>query len=248
MQRDCKGLLSWKCVWRTLFAMFKPGDLFDLKQTRHAVIFEGCEHAWDALKKIKDYIAANLKPALYNTCKGSAFIGEQVFIGKGTVIEDGVMIKGPAIIGENCDIRHGAYFRENVIVGDDCVIGNSCELKNTLVFNEGEIPHLSYVGDSIFGFQAHLGAGVKISNIKLMPGNVTLEIDGKPFDTGLRKFGALLGDFANVGCNSVLNPGTIIGRNAIVYPNVNWRGILPANMIAKNKTEVEVVVRRPRSS
>jgi len=121
-------------------------------------------------------------------------------------------------------------------------------LKNTLVFNEAEIPHLSYAGDSIFGFQAHLGAGVKISNIKLMPGNVTVEIDGKPFDTGLRKFGALLGDHANVGCNSVLNPGTIIGRNSVVYPNVNWRGILPENMIAKNKAEVEVVVRRPRDS
>jgi NDP-sugar pyrophosphorylase family protein len=128
------------------------------------------------------------------------------------------------------------------------VIGNSCELKNTLVFNEAEIPHLSYVGDSIFGYQAHLGAGVKVSNIKLMPGNVMVEVDGTPFDTGLRKFGALLGDFANVGCNSVLNPGTIIGRSAVVYPNVNWRGILPANMIAKNKAEVEVVVRRPRDS
>lgn len=225
--------------------MFKPGDLFDLKQTSHAELFDGCQYAWEALKRIKDYIAAHLRPGLYNTCKGAAYIGDDVFVGKGTVIEDGVMIKGPAIIGENCDIRHGAYFREHVIIGDNCVVGNACELKNTLLFNEAEIPHLSYVGDSIFGFQAHLGAGVKISNIKLVPGNVTVEIDGKPFDTGLRKFGALLGDHANVGCNAVLNPGTIIGRNSVIYPNVNWRGILPANMIAKNKTEPEVVVRRP---
>ena len=228
--------------------MFKPGDLFDLKQTRHTSIFDGCQYGWDALKKIKDYIAANLKPGLYNTCRGNAYVGDDVFIGKGTVLEDGVMIKGPAIIGENCDIRHGSYLRENVIIGDNCVVGNASELKNALLFNEVEIPHLSYAGDSIFGFQSHLGAGVKISNIKLMPGNVTVEIDGKPFDTGLRKFGALIADFANVGCNSVLNPGTIIGRNSVVYPNVNWRGILPANMIAKNKAEAEVVVRRPRPS
>jgi len=228
--------------------MFKPGDLFDLKQTRHGAIFDGCPYAWDALKKIKDYIAANLKPGLYNSCKGNAYIGDEVYIGKGTVLEDGVMIKGPAIIGENCDIRHGAYLRENVIIGDDCVVGNACELKNTLVFNEAEIPHLSYAGDSIFGFQAHLGAGVKISNIKLVPGNVMVEKDGAPFDTGLRKFGALLGDGAEVGCNSVLNPGSIIGRRAIIYPCTNWRGILPANMIAKNKAPVEVVVLKPRGA
>ncbi|HEX7617301.1 MAG TPA: DapH/DapD/GlmU-related protein, partial [Verrucomicrobiae bacterium] len=156
--------------------MFKPADLFDLKQTEHAAIFDGCKFAWDALKKIEGYIAASLKPELRNKCEGRAFIGERVFIGEGTVLEDGVMIKGPAIIGKNCQIRHNAYLRENVIIGDGCVVGNSSELKNALLFNGAQVPHYNYVGDSILGHKAHLGAGVKISNVKLMPGNVEVEV------------------------------------------------------------------------
>jgi UDP-N-acetylglucosamine diphosphorylase / glucose-1-phosphate thymidylyltransferase / UDP-N-acetylgalactosamine diphosphorylase / glucosamine-1-phosphate N-acetyltransferase / galactosamine-1-phosphate N-acetyltransferase len=223
--------------------MFKPADLFDLTQTEHAALFEGCAFAWDALKKLQAYVEASLRPALHNRCDGVAYIGEQVFIGEGTVVEDGVMIKGPAIIGRNCQIRHNAYIREQVLVGNDCVIGNSCELKHAVLFNGCQVPHFSYVGDSIFGHKAHLGAGVKISNVKLMPGNVMVEIDGQPFDTGLRKFGALLGDHTDIGCNAVLNPGTIIGRGSVVYPCANWRGVLPPNRIAKNKAVVEVVER-----
>src|SRR5689334_8313854 len=124
--------------------MLKVGDLFDLKQTRHASLFEGCTYPWEVLKKLKDYIAGNVKPILHNRCVGQPYIGDQVYIGKGTVVEDGVMIKGPAIIGENCEIRHGAYFRENVIVGDGCVVGNSSELKNTFLFNEADVPHYNY--------------------------------------------------------------------------------------------------------
>jgi len=228
--------------------MFEPADLFDLNQTEHAALFDGCKFAWEALKKIEGYLAAHLKPALHNECEGSAFIGEKVFIGEGTVLEDGVMIKGPAIIGRNCKIRHNAYFRENVIVGDNCVVGNSSELKNSLLFNKAQAPHYNYVGDSILGHKAHLGAGVKISNLKMIPGNIEVELDGRPFDTGLRKFGALLGDGVEIGCNAVLNPGSIVGRGAVIYPNVFWRGILPANMIAKNKAGVDVVVKRPRES
>jgi NDP-sugar pyrophosphorylase family protein len=224
--------------------MFKPTDLFDLAQTEHAALFDGVEHAWEALAKIKAYVEANARPSLHNKVEGVAFIGEQVFIGEGTVVEDGVMIKGPAIIGRNCQIRHNAYIRDHVIVGDNCVVGNSCELKNAVLFNGCQVPHFNYVGDSILGHKAHLGAGVILSNFRSLPGNVKVELDGKPFDTGLRKFGALIGDGAEVGCNSVLNPGSIIGRGAVIYPGVNWRGILPANMIAKNKAEIEVVVRR----
>jgi NDP-sugar pyrophosphorylase family protein len=226
--------------------MFKPADLFDLTQTEHAALFDGVEFAWEALKKIKPYLEANLKPELRNTCEGAAFIGDQVFIGEGTVVEDGVMIKGPAIIGRNCQIRHNAYLREHVIVGDGCVVGNSCELKNSLLFNHCQVPHFNYLGDSIEGHKAHVGAGVIASNLKSLPGNVTVEMDGKPFDTGLRKFGALIGDGAEIGCNAVLNPGSIIGRGAVIYPGVNWRGVLPANMIAKNRAEIEVAVLRPR--
>lgn len=228
--------------------MFAPSDLFDLSQTEHAAIFEGCKFSWDALKKIKEYVAANLRPELKNRCDGRAFIGKEVYIGEGTIVEDGVMIKGPAIIGRNCQIRHNAYIREDVIVGDNCVIGNACEFKNVLLFNNCQVPHFSYVGDSIFGYKAHLGAGVKISNVKLVPGNVTVDMEGRPFDTGLRKFGALLGDSTDIGCNSVLNPGTIIGRGSVIYPNTNWRGILPDNHIVKNRAPVDIVVRRVRST
>ena len=224
--------------------MFKPADLFDLSQTEHAAIFDGCEFAWQALKKISDYIAANVKPELHNKCEGRAYIGDKVFVGEGTVVEDGVMIKGPAIIGRNCQIRHNAYIREDVVVGDDCVIGNSCEIKNALLFNHAVAPHFNYVGDSILGYRAHLGAGVKISNFKLTPGNIVVEFDGRRFDTGLRKFGALLGDHADIGCNAVLNPGSIIGRSSIIYPNTNWRGVLPANKIVKNQAAQEIADRR----
>jgi NDP-sugar pyrophosphorylase family protein len=223
--------------------MFTPGDLFDLQQTEHAALFDGCEFAWDALKKIEPYIKANLRPSLHNRCDGVAFIGEQVFIGEGTVVEDGVMIKGPAIIGRNCHIRHNAYIREHVILGDNCVVGNSSELKNALLFNHAGAPHFNYIGDSILGYKAHLGAGVKLSNLKLVAGNIVIEHEGSKFDTGLRKFGALLGDESEIGCNAVLNPGSIIGRRAAVYPNVNWRGVLPGGHIVKNKAEQEVVKR-----
>ncbi len=226
--------------------MFKPTDLFDLAQTEHAALFDGCDHAWDALKQLKAYLAAHLRPALHNRCEGVAFIGPDVFIGEGTVVEDGAMIKGPAIIGRNCEIRHNAYLRDHVIVGDGCVIGNACELKHAMLFNECQVPHFNYVGDSILGHRAHLGAGVILSNLKVVPGNVTVELDGRPFDTGLRKFGALIGDHAQVGCNAVLNPGSILGRGALVYPCTSWRGYLPAHNIAKNQAPQQVAVRRPR--
>ena len=227
--------------------MFKPTDLFDLRQTGHAALFDGCDHAWEALRKIKAYLREHLQPKLLNRCEGRAFIGPEVFIGEGTVVEDGAMIKGPAIIGRNCQIRHNAYFREDVIVGDECVVGNSCELKNVMLFNNCQVPHFNYVGDSILGHQAHLGAGVVISNVKVVQGDITVEYDGRSFATGLRKFGALLGDGVEIGCNAVLNPGSIIGRGSVIYPGTNWRGVLPPNRIAKNKAPIEISEREART-
>lgn len=224
--------------------MFKATDLFDLTQTEHAAVFDGCEHAWEALRKIASYLAARLRPALHNRCDGVAYIGPEVFIGEGTVIEDGAMIKGPAIIGRNCQIRHNAYIREHALVGDGCVIGNSCELKNALLFNDCQVPHFNYVGDSILGHRAHLGAGVILSNFRSLPGNVIVRADGRVFDTGLRKFGALLGDGSEIGCNAVLNPGSVIGRGAVVYPCTNWRGVLAAGRIAKHKPQLEIAPKR----
>lgn len=221
--------------------MFKPEDLFDLQQTDHASLFEGAAYAWDVLKQIKPYVEAHARPGSHARIEGQVFIGPNVFIGEGTVIEEGAMIKGPAIIGRNCQIRHNAYIREHVIIGDRCVVGNACEFKNALLFNGCQVPHFNYVGDSILGHKAHLGAGVVLSNFRSLPGNVKVAIDGQSIDTGLRKFGALIGDGADIGCNSVLNPGSVIGRGAVVYPAVNWRGVLPPNTVAKNRSPIERV-------
>jgi bifunctional UDP-N-acetylglucosamine pyrophosphorylase / glucosamine-1-phosphate N-acetyltransferase len=228
--------------------MFKPADLFDLSQSEHQAVFQRCEYAWEALSRLAGYIEGAVRPGLHNRCDGVAYVGERVSIGEGTVVEDGAMIKGPAIIGANCRIRHNAYIRENVIIGDRCVVGNASEVKNSILFNHAVAPHFNYVGDSILGCGVHLGAGVKISNVKIVPGTVTVVINGQAFDTGLRKFGALVGDGAEIGCNAVLNPGSIIGRGSIIYPNTNWRGILPANTVVKNKVALEIVERKRGAS
>jgi NDP-sugar pyrophosphorylase family protein len=224
--------------------MFSAAELFDLKHTQHAAVFDGCKYAWEALAKIAPYLEARTRTGLRNRCQGTAYIGENVCVGEGTVLEDGVMIIGPAVIGQNCQIRHNAYIRQGAIIGDNCVVGNSTEIKNSILFNNSQAPHFNYVGDSILGHKAHLGAGVKISNFKVFAGNIIVEADGKEFDTGLRKFGALLGDGAEIGCNAVLSPGSIVGRNSVIYPNVVWRGVLPDNMIVKNKAEQQVVPRK----
>jgi len=227
--------------------MFAPKDLFDLEQTGHAGLFDGKEFAWEVLSEIKGYVADTVRPGIHSKVPEGSFVGDQVFIGEDCEIEPGVYIKGPAIIGNGCQIRHGAYLRESVIAGDGCVLGNSCEFKNVLLFNGCQVPHFSYVGDAIFGYRAHLGAGVKISNVRLVPGSVTVIHKGNAYDTGLRKFGALLGDHTDIGCNAVLNPGSVIGRGSMVYPNTSWRGVLESNMIAKNRAPVQVIEqRRPK--
>ena len=224
--------------------MFTAADLFDLSQTEHAALFEGGGPAWEVLPRISDYLAANLQPAIHATVSPNAVIGENVFLGKGTAVEPGAFIEGPAIIGAHCQIRHGAYIRANVVIGDNCVIGNSCELKNALLFNDCHVPHFNYVGDSILGHHAHLGAGVVLSNFKSLPGNVTVQHGDDKIDTGLRKFGGLIGDHTEIGCNSVLNPGSIIGRGSVIYPNINWRGMLAAGHIVKNTAPQEVIAKR----
>lgn len=223
--------------------MFRAEDFLDLKQCMFPELFDDSEDVWDALKKLPDFIKQHLKPARLGTTIGVPYIADDVFIGKGTVIEQGAMIKGPAIIGENCQVRAGAYVRGDVIVGNDCVLGNTSEFKNSVLFNGVQVPHFSYVGDSILGFKAHLGAGVILSNTKSMKGNVTVRY-GNAIDTGLRKFGAIIGDGCDIGCNCVLNPGSIIGRNAVLYPNILWRGVCPADSIVKLRQQLETIVRR----
>ena len=214
--------------------VFAPADYLDLKQTDHAALFHDVVNAWEVLPKLAAYLENNLVPANFGEVIGDPVIGEDVYIGRDTVIEPGAYIKGPAWIGPNCQIRHGAYIRENVIVGANCVVGNSCEIKNSILFNHCQVPHFNYVGDSILGAKAHLGAGVIVSNLKLNGDQITLRVGDELIATGLRKFGALIGDNVDVGCNAVINPGSILGRHSLVYPCIAWRGILPHNSIAKD--------------
>jgi UDP-N-acetylglucosamine diphosphorylase / glucose-1-phosphate thymidylyltransferase / UDP-N-acetylgalactosamine diphosphorylase / glucosamine-1-phosphate N-acetyltransferase / galactosamine-1-phosphate N-acetyltransferase len=214
--------------------VFAAADYLDLQQADHAAIFDGVTQAWEILPKLAAYLEANLAPENRGTTIAGAVIGDRVFIGEGTVVEPGAYIKGPAWIGANCQIRHGAYIRENVIVGAGSVIGNSSEIKNSFLCNGCQIPHFNYVGDSILGAKVHLAAGVIVSNLKLNGDFITLRMEHAILATGLRKFGALIGDGAEVGCNAVINPGSVIGRKSLIYPGVAWRGILPANSIAKD--------------
>ena len=225
--------------------MFAPEQFLDLNRTEHRIIFENVEDVWQALPKISAYLKFRLKPGIEGRVLGRPFVGSSVFVGKGTVIEQGAMVKGPAWIGENCEIRNGCYIRENVIIGNGVVAGNSCEFKNCLVFDQAQVPHFTYVGDSILGHKAHLGAGVILSNVKLNHGQISVTgPEGNVVTTGLRKFGAILGDYSEIGCNSVLAPGSIVGRRSIVYPGVLWRGVLGENQIAKIRPQIDIVARR----
>ena len=224
---------------------FAPEDYFDLEHTGHRMLFENITHAWEVLGKIATYLQFSLRPGFEGELVGKPFIGPEVFIGEGTIIEHGAMIKGPAWIGANCHVRNGCYIRENVIVGDDAVLGNSCEFKNCLLFDGAQVPHFNYVGDSILGYKSHLGAGAILSNVRLDHGEILIETgDGGKVNSGLRKFGAILGDHAEIGCNAVLNPGSIIGRRSVVYPGAQWRGVLAADRIAKFRQNVSVLERR----
>jgi NDP-sugar pyrophosphorylase family protein len=231
--------------------MYNATDLFDLSHTLHRDLFQPDEPAWTALPRIAGYLGQHLRPAIRGQVAPSAFIGEQVFIDEGTIVEPGAVIKGPAWIGKNCVVRAGCYVRENAIVGDGVVLGNSCEFKNCLIFDRCEVPHYNYVGDSILGFRAHLGAGVILSNVRLdrsevlVKGGVTGNGSGAGnIATGMKKFGALIGDLAEVGCNSVLSPGTIIGRRSIIYPLTHFGGVLPEDSLLKTRQEHEIVDRR----
>jgi NDP-sugar pyrophosphorylase family protein len=225
--------------------VFSPAQYVDLDRTDHRKLFENVVHVWEALRQIPSYLQFRLKPGVQARLIGRPHIGGAVFIGRGTVVENGATIKGPAWIGENCEIRSGCYIRENVVVGNGCVLGNSCEFKNSILFDEAEVPHFNYVGDSIIGHRGHLGAGVILSNVRLDRREITVPRgDGLPsLPTGLKKFGAVIGDFAEVGCNAVLSPGSIIGRQTLIYPGVQWRGVAPERAIVKLRQSVEVVRR-----
>lgn len=226
--------------------MFEPAEFLSLDQTAHPMLFENQRYVWDALKQIASYLQFRLKPAVLGELIGKPFISNHVFIGAGTVIEQGAVLKGPAWIGENCQIRSGCYVRENVIVGDGVVMGNSCEFKNCILFNEAQVPHFSYVGDSILGHRAHLGAGVILSNVKLDHREIHVATTDGAIATGLKKFGAIIGDRTEIGCNAVINPGTVLGRDCIVYATANVRGVVPESSIVKLRQSIQVLTRHDR--
>ena len=226
--------------------MLRAEDFFDLSKFAHAAIFDGLEYVWEVIPRIGDYIKAHLRPGIEGKVSPLAVVEGDVYIGPGTVVEPGTMIKGPTIIGANCQVRQGAYVRGNVLVGDGVVIGHVIELKNCILMDEANIPHFSYVGDSVLGWRAHLGAGVKISNLKVTREPVTVTIEGQRYETGLRKFGDIIGDEVEIGCNSVLNPGTLIGQRTLAYANSSLFGYYPPDSIIKMRQVLEVVARRPR--
>lgn len=208
----------------------ETASLLDLSRTDFADIFANVRYPFEILKSIGEYILKK-GPKLGPDFK---MIKENVWVGAGTVIADSASITGPAIIGRNCEIRHCAFIRGNAIIGDSCVIGNSTEVKNSMLFNNVQTPHFNYVGDSVMGYKSHIGAGVILSNVRSIPGEVKVRIGDTVINTGLRKFSCVLGDHVEVGCNSVMNPGTIVGKNSVVYPLSSVRGFIPELSIFKN--------------
>lgn len=219
---------------------FSASDYLDFEQTEHRELFSAAEPVWAAISGIGPYLEKRIGsvkgPLLKGEVDASAAVGDLVYVAEGATVEANAVIKGPAWIGAGTTVRSGAYVREKVIVGENCTLGNSSEFKNCLLFNNCEVPHFNYVGDSILGYKAHLGAGVICSNVRLDRENVRVrEKGGKSLDTGLRKFGAVIGDRTEIGCNSVLSPGSLLGRDCIVYPLTSWQGVLEDQRIVRPK-------------
>lgn len=214
---------------------FSIEKLFNLNETIARDIFKGAEFPWEVLSKIEEFII-NLGKSLPND-KFTQY-GENVWIAKSAKVSATASLTGPLIIDENAEIRHCAFIRKNAIIGKNAVVGNSTELKNVILFNGVQVPHYNYVGDSILGYKAHMGAGSITSNVKSTREKVTIKFNNEKIETGLKKFGAMLGDNVEIGCNTVLNPGTIIGRNSIVYPLQSVRGTVNENCIYKNNLQI----------
>ena len=208
-------------------------NLFDMSHTKASEYLSGFSYPWEALSGIKDMIIS-----IGKTLDKSEYdeIEENIWVAKDAKIAKTASIGAPCIVGHNTEIRHCAYIRGSALIGDGCVVGNSVELKNCILFDSVQVPHFNYVGDSILGYKSHMGAGSVTSNVKSDKSHVAVKCKatGTVIDTERKKFGAALGDFVEVGCNAVLNPGTVIGRNSSVYPTTCTRGVVPANSIYKN--------------
>ncbi len=218
-----------------MYTQMSVAALFDLEHTAAAPLLQGKAYPWEALPQIAEFIrelGASLPPADYEQRE------ESVWISRSAQIFPSAYLSGPAIIGPETEVRHGAFIRGSALVGAGCVVGNSTELKNVILFDKVQVPHYNYVGDSILGYRAHMGAGSITSNVKADRTAVQVSIEGERVETGLKKFGAMLGDRVEVGCNSVLNPGSVIGRDAHIYPLSMVRGFIPENSIYKKAGEI----------
>ena len=210
-------------------------ELFDLTKTQAAELLKEYTYPWEVLPHIGEYIIK-----LGNSLSSEEYdnLDTNVWIAKSAKVAKTASITGPCIIGENTEVRHCAFIRGNALVGAGAVVGNSTELKNVILFDGVQVPHYNYVGDSVLGYKSHMGAGAITSNVKSDKTLVSVKFDGGAIETGLKKFGAMLGDNVEVGCGSVLNPGTVIGCNSNIYPLSSVRGFVPANSIYKKRGEV----------
>ena len=213
----------------------KTYEIFDLSKSLAEPLLSKTEYPWEALPQIRDFIL-NLIPSLDKSVYEE--VKPTVWIAKSAKIAPSADITGPTIIGENTEIRPSAFIRGSALIGNGCVIGNSTEVKNAIIFDSVQIPHYNYVGDSILGYRSHLGAGAVTSNVKSDKTLVTVKVNGQKIPTGLKKFGAMVGDYVEIGCNTVLCPGTVIGRNSNVYPLSRVRGFVPENSIFKNAENI----------
>lgn len=213
----------------------KITELFDLTKTMASDYLDSFTYPFEALKGISELIVRlgeSLDSSIYEKR------GEDVWVAKSAKVAPTAFLGGPCIIGEHTEVRHCAFIRGSALVGNGCVVGNSVELKNVIIFDDVQVPHYNYVGDSILGYHSHMGAGSITSNVKADKTNVVIKSEADSIETGLKKVGAFLGDYAEIGCNSVLNPGTVIGRHSNIYPLSMVRGVVPANSIYKKKGEI----------
>lgn len=214
---------------------YRVSELLNVEETIAKELFEDIEFVWEVLPKITGFITKlgeTLPEAEYMK------VGKDVWISKTAIVAPSASITGPTIIGHFAEVRHCAYIRGSAIIGDYAVVGNSTELKNVVLFNRVQVPHFNYVGDSVLGYKAHMGAGCITSNVKSDKSVVVVSDEDLRFETGLKKFGAILGDDVEIGSNSVINPGSIVGRNTNIYPLSMVRGYIPANSIYKKQGEV----------
>ncbi|MCR5097861.1 MAG: UDP-N-acetylglucosamine pyrophosphorylase [Lachnospiraceae bacterium] len=216
----------------------KIENLYDLSATLAGNYLKQLTYPWEALDHIKDWVL-EIGPTLDESIYEKR--GDDIWVARSAKIYPTATLIGPLIIGEDTEVRPGAFIRGSAIIGSGCVIGNSTEIKNDIIFDHVQVPHYNYVGDSILGTYSHMGAGSITSNVKSDKTPVVVKYDGEWIDTGRKKFGAMLGDHVEVGCNTVLNPGTVVGRNSTIYPVSMVRGVIPADSIYKNKSEFEIV-------